>query len=189
MPSSSPQATATASRTAIITPNCSIRSRGSHSFSAPSIRAAAAGITSFCVVLGFEADRVRATVEKDSVPGTTLRFVYNPDWHLENGVSAMAARQHCGSRRFALLMGDHVFEPAVLERMLSVSSTATVSLLAVDSLSTDPVIAAEATRVRMSGGLITAIGKERRSLRRARYRPVRVFSGPVRRARVGAGSG
>jgi choline kinase len=122
--------------------------------------AAAAGITSFCIVVGFEADRVRAAVESDAVPGTTVSFVYNPDWHLENGVSALAARDYCGSRRFALLMGDHLFEPAVLGRMRSLQPGADVSVLAVDSTESDPVIAAEATRVRMTGGLITAIGKE-----------------------------
>lgn len=122
--------------------------------------AAAAGVTSFCIVLGFEAGRVRAAVESERITGTTVTFVYNPDWHLENGVSAMAARQYCGTRRFALLMGDHVFEPAVLERMLSFQLDGDLSLLAVDSLSSDPVVAAEATRVRMSGGLITAIGKD-----------------------------
>jgi len=122
--------------------------------------AAAAGITSLGIVVGFEADRVRAAVESARVPAMATRFIYNPDWHLENGVSALAARQYCGSRRFALLMGDHLFEPSVLERMLSLELDGDVSVLAVDSTQSDPVIAAEATRVRMTGGLITAIGKE-----------------------------
>ncbi|MEO5897105.1 MAG: NTP transferase domain-containing protein [Vicinamibacterales bacterium] len=122
--------------------------------------AAAAGIRSFCVVVGFEADRVKAAVEKNLVPGTTIRFVYNPDWHLENGVSALAARQHCGNRRFALLMGDHLFEPSVLARMLALHLDPNVSVLAVDSHAADPAVIAEATRVRMSAGRITAIGKD-----------------------------
>ncbi|MEO6213132.1 MAG: NTP transferase domain-containing protein [Vicinamibacterales bacterium] len=122
--------------------------------------AAAAGITSFLVVVGFEADRVQAAVEAHPIPGTTVRFVYNPDWHLENGVSALAARQHCGPRRFALLMGDHLFESAVLQRMLSLELDPGVSVLAIDSMPGDPAVAAEATRVRMRAGRITAIGKD-----------------------------
>ena len=122
--------------------------------------AAAAGVRSFCIVLGYEADRVRAAVERDLVPGTTVRFVYNPQWHLENGVSALSARQHCGDRRFALLMGDHLFQPAVLARMLALHLEPEVSVLAVDLLTADPVVAAEATRVRMTDGRITAIGKD-----------------------------
>lgn len=122
--------------------------------------AANAGISSFCVVVGFEADRVRAAIEAHPIPGTSVRFVHNPDWHLENGVSALAARAHCGSRRFALLMGDHLFEADVLARMLALPVGEDESVLAVDSLPADPSIAAEATRVRMTGGRITAIGKD-----------------------------
>ena len=122
--------------------------------------AADAGISSFCVVLGFEADRVRAAVTANPLRGIDVRFVYNPDWHLENGVSALAARPVCDGRRFALLMGDHLFEAPVLERMLALPVNGDESLLAVDSLPADPAIAAEATRVRMSGDRITAIGKD-----------------------------
>jgi choline kinase len=122
--------------------------------------AAAAGISSFCVVVGFEADRVRAAVTANPIRGIDVRFVFNPDWHLENGVSALAARRVCDGRRFGLLMGDHLFEAAVLQRMLALSVDPSESILAVDSLPGDPAIAAEATRVRMSAGRITAIGKD-----------------------------
>ena len=122
--------------------------------------AAAAGISSFCVVLGFEADRVQAAVTANPIPGTTVRFVVNSDWHLENGVSALAARPVCDGRRFALLMGDHLFEAPVLQQMLTLPVDGSESVLAVDSLPANPAIAAEATRVRMSAGRITAIGKD-----------------------------
>src|SRR5215207_10083344 len=112
--------------------------------------AAAAGITSFYVVVGFEADRVRTAVENEPIPGTTVRFIYNPDWRVENGVSALAAREYCGTGRFALLMGDHLFDPQVLERMLSLELDNESSALAVDSLPADPAVAAEANRVRMT---------------------------------------
>ena len=122
--------------------------------------AAAAGVSSFCVVVGFEADRVRGLVEAHQPPGVNVEFVYNPDWHLENGLSALAAREYCGDRRFALLMGDHLFEAAVLQRLLDLDVGASDSVLAVDSLPANPDIAAEATRVRMKAGRVTAIGKD-----------------------------
>jgi 1L-myo-inositol 1-phosphate cytidylyltransferase len=122
-------------------------------------RAATAGISSFCVVVGFEADRVRSLVESHQPRGTSVDFVYNPDWHVENGISALAAREYCDGRNFALLMGDHLFDTAVLRRVLGMAVPAGDSVLAVDSLPSDPSIAAEATRVRMKGGRITAIGK------------------------------
>lgn len=121
--------------------------------------AAAAGISSFCLVLGFEADRVREAVTANPIPGIQVRFVLNPDWHLENGVSALAARAHYADRRFALLMGDHLFEASVLRRMLELEVAAGDSILAVDSLPADPAVADEATRVRLNAGRITAIGK------------------------------
>ena len=120
--------------------------------------AAAAGISSFCVVLGFEAERVRAAITAEPIPGTHITFVHNPDWHLENGVSALAARDHCPAR-FALLMGDHLFDPLVLRRMLALDLAAEDSALAVDFQPADPALADEATRVRLDGDRITAIGK------------------------------
>lgn len=122
--------------------------------------AAAAGLSSFCLVVGFEADRVRAVVTASPIPNTEIRFVYNPDWHLENGVSALAARRYCDARRFALLMGDHLFDAAVLRRMLTLDTGGNESVLAVDSLPADPALADEATKVRMTAGRITAIGKD-----------------------------
>ena len=122
--------------------------------------AADAGISSFCVVIGFEAERVRQTVEANLPAGADVSFVTNPAWHLENGVSALAARDICGSQRFALLMGDHLFDARVLKRLLAVDVRTDESILAVDSGPADPAIAAEATRVRMKDGRITAIGKD-----------------------------
>ena len=122
--------------------------------------ATAAGISSFCLVLGFEADRVRTAVTANPIPGIDVRFVFNPDWHLENGVSALAARPLYADRRFALLMGDHLFEAPVLQRMLELDVADHDSILAVDSWPADPAVAEEATRVRLSAGRITAIGKD-----------------------------
>lgn len=122
--------------------------------------AAGAGFSSFTIVLGYEAERVRRAVEQHPLPGVTVRFVHNPDWHLENGVSALKARQLCGNRRFALLMGDHLFEAPVLARLASLPVAPGDSLLAIDSGVTDPALAAEGTKVRLDGDRIVAIGKD-----------------------------
>lgn len=121
--------------------------------------AAAAGISSFCLVLGFEADRVRDAIMANPIPGTNIRFVFNPDWHLENGVSALAAREFVDNRRFTLLMGDHLFDASVLQGLLALNPDGDDSVLAVDSSPADPAVAAEATRVRLEADRITAIGK------------------------------
>jgi 1L-myo-inositol 1-phosphate cytidylyltransferase len=122
--------------------------------------AADAGITSFHVVVGYQADRLREVIDRGLPLGTTVHFIYNPDWHLENGVSVLAARPRLHDRRFALLMGDHVFEAAVLSRLLEMRVRADQSVLAIDSRPVRPDVAAEATKVRLSGNRITAIGKD-----------------------------
>jgi choline kinase len=120
----------------------------------------AAGISSFEIIIGYEADAVRAAIERGAPSGVSLNFTVNPDWHLENGLSALAARERLSDRRFALLMGDHLFESDVLARLLATPAEVDESLLAVDTRTAPPDIAAEATKVRMDDARITAIGKD-----------------------------
>ena len=118
-----------------------------------------AGIRSATLVLGYQADRVRALAESGAPDGLALTFVVNPEWPLENGVSALAARASMGRDRFALLMGDHVFEPPVLQRMLRLDVGPDESLLAIDARPVSREQADEATKVRREGSRIVAIGK------------------------------
>ena len=119
-----------------------------------------AGIQDVTVVVGYQADRVRQVAERGAPAGLALTFAVNPEWRLENGVSALAARASIGQDRFALLMGDHVFEPPVLQRMLRAPLAAGESLLAVDARPATPEQADEATKVRRQGSRIVAIGKD-----------------------------
>jgi choline kinase len=118
-----------------------------------------AGITRVEVVLGYQADSLRQVIEAALPPGLSIHFSFNPDWHLENGVSVLAARERF-TDRFALLMGDHLFEAPILARVLAKDVGSGESMLAVDSSPAPPEVAAEATKVRMTGTHITAIGKD-----------------------------
>jgi choline kinase len=118
-----------------------------------------AGITAIEVVVGYQAETLRSVIERGAVPDLTVHFTYNPEWHLENGVSVLAARERLADRRFALLMGDHLFEPRVLRMLLHAGGAENDSLLAVDSRPVSPQVAAEATKVRMTGDRIVDIGK------------------------------
>lgn len=118
-----------------------------------------AGITSFEVVLGYQADAVRGAIEHGAPRNVLIHFSINPQWHLENGVSVLAARDRMKGR-FALLMGDHLFEAGILSHLLRMPVGDDESLLAVDLRATSSAIAAEATKVRMTGSRITAIGKD-----------------------------
>jgi choline kinase len=121
-----------------------------------------AGVEHVTIVLGYQADRVRALAGRAASSRLSLSFVVNPRWRLENGVSALAAREAIGCERFALLMGDHVFEPDVLSRMLRTPADDGESLLAVDAREVTPEVADEATKVRRVGSRIVAIGKDLR---------------------------
>lgn len=121
--------------------------------------AAAAGVTAFDIVLGYQAQRLREAIERGAPPGVSLHFTFNPDWHLENGVSARAVRERFLDRRFALLMGDHLFEASVLSGLLRADVAPDESILAIDSRPATPEVAAEATKVRVEGDRIVAIGK------------------------------
>ena len=119
-----------------------------------------AGITWLEIVLGYQADALRALIERHAPAGVRVHFSFNPDWHLENGVSVLAARERLADTRFALLMGDHVFDPAVLRRLLRTPLERDESVLAIDSRPAPAAVAAEATKVRMRGSKIAGIGKD-----------------------------
>ena len=125
--------------------------------------ASEAGISSFEIVVGYQADRMRDTIRRGAPRGAAVNFTYNPEWQLENGVSVLAARHRLRDRRFALLMGDHLFEASVLSGLLRMPVAPDESILAIDARPAPPEVAAEATKVRMTGDHITAIGKELRT--------------------------
>jgi 1L-myo-inositol 1-phosphate cytidylyltransferase len=119
-----------------------------------------AGITCAEVVLGYEADSLRRVIEGHAPDGLAVHFSYNPEWQLENGVSVLAARDRLRASRFALLMGDHLFNAPTLTRLLCEPIEAGESALAIDSRPAPPEVAEEATKVRLNGSRIVAIGKE-----------------------------
>ena len=121
--------------------------------------AAAAGITKFEVVLGFQAESLRGAISAHC-PDLDVRFTYNPEWRLENGVSVLAARHRLEDGPFGLLMGDHLFEPSALTKLLHCSVGRDESVLAVDRRPAPDDVVQEATKVTLEGSKIRAIGKD-----------------------------
>jgi 1L-myo-inositol 1-phosphate cytidylyltransferase len=117
-----------------------------------------AGITQAHLVLGYDADAVRALALSEAPSGLVLRFHVNKDWHLENGRSVLTARAHM-NEPFALMMGDHVFEADALRVLLRSPLKPDEAVVGIDRFTTDPEIVSEATKVRMHNGRITDIGK------------------------------
>jgi choline kinase len=122
--------------------------------------AAAAGVTRADVVLGYCKDEVRSLVERLAPAEIALGFHVNDRWHEENGLSVLAARARYGHRRFAVLMGDHLFDSSALARLLAEPAADGESLLGVDMRPAPREVSEEATRVRLDRARrIVDIGK------------------------------
>jgi choline kinase len=121
-----------------------------------------AGVRRAHIVLGHQADRVHAACVALAPDELALSFSINPRWRLEKGVSVLAARGVLARRRFAVLPGDHLFEPAVLAHMRALPLASGESALAVDTRLDDPGLVAAATRVRTADGQVVAVGRDLR---------------------------
>ena len=89
-------------------------------------------------------------------------MVRNERYREGNGLSALAARDRVGDQPFALVMGDHVFSPSLLQLLKQASVEPGEVLVAVDpglglAAGVDPC---DAMKVRIVDGCIRAIGKQ-----------------------------
>ena len=122
--------------------------------------AARAGIRHVDIVLGYQAEQVRRVVVREKPASLAVRFHINDRWHEENGLSVLVPRRQFADTRFALLMGDHLFESETLERLLAASAAHDESLLAVDRRPASRQVTEEATRVRLDAeDRVVEIGK------------------------------
>lgn len=120
----------------------------------------AAGVDECYVVVGYAQERIVHLIDElEARHGISITVVRNPNWETGNGSSALAAVSHL-TDPFLLLMCDHVFDPAILRLLMTAADGSDSCLLAVDR-HTDRIFDLEdATKVRLDGQLITAIGKE-----------------------------
>jgi choline kinase len=122
---------------------------------------AAAGIRSFCVVTGYLGERIETFVPASPLlAGLDVRFVRNEAWERANGISVGCAAGSV-AERFVLLMSDHLFDGAILTRLLAQPIGDDEVILAVDSRIVDHPTAdlVDVTKVRVEGGAIRDIGK------------------------------
>jgi choline kinase/phosphatidylglycerophosphate synthase len=126
------------------------------------IVAACALADELVIVTGYQAESLEAQVRKLLGGKLTLSFIHNPQWERANGVSVLAAAEALsGEREFLLTMSDHVFEPALVEKLTSGHPLPGECLLAVDRNLKDVYDLDDATKVKLSGeGRIVQIGKD-----------------------------
>ena len=122
---------------------------------------AGAGISKFLLVLGSHGAAVRDHYHSVSDRlGLDTSFISVEDWHLGNGVSALAAARALHGESFVLSMADHLFSPAFVIELLRNKPAPGEVNLAVDNDIAPEVDLDDLTKVRIEDGKITAIGKE-----------------------------
>jgi choline kinase len=118
-----------------------------------------AGIERFTIVVGYRAALIRAWFEERFRGTIPVRFVENPDYHKQNGVSALAAKDVIEGD-FLLLMADHLFETRTARLLIRQPFVSGEVILAVDSRIDEVFDPDDATKVRRIGTYIVDIGKE-----------------------------
>jgi 1L-myo-inositol 1-phosphate cytidylyltransferase len=119
---------------------------------------AASGIEQAAVVLGYQADQIRAALEQETGLGLSLSYVLNEEYAKSNGVSVLAARQFVG-QGCVLSMADHLYSPRVVSAVLSPEFASGSSVLGVDYEIERCFDLDDATKVQVEGGRIVEIAK------------------------------
>jgi 1L-myo-inositol 1-phosphate cytidylyltransferase len=118
-----------------------------------------ARIEEFVIVLGYRGDLIRDWFEKRWRGRARFTWVYNPDYHKSNGVSAVKARNALRGN-FLLLMADHLFEPETAQMMVRQHLAPGEVILGVDPKIDRIFDIDDATKVRRIGDRIVDIGKD-----------------------------
>ncbi|MGI8955804.1 MAG: NTP transferase domain-containing protein [Chthoniobacterales bacterium] len=115
------------------------------------------GVENLHAVVGANANLLVANLRPLLPAGMRLNPVSNPEWEKQNGISLLCAAGKV-SAPFLLTMGDHLFDAAVLERIVEQSDGAELNL-AVDRKIDAIFDLDDAMKVRTKDDRVTAIGK------------------------------
>ena len=119
-----------------------------------------AGVRTVHTVTGATSERLIAALAPLLPRDLRLNTIVNPEWQKQNGVSVLCADGKVAAP-FFLVMGDHLFEPRILETLLAAGDRDQVNL-AVDRKITSIFDLDDATKVATDGDRIVAIGKDLR---------------------------
>jgi histidinol-phosphate aminotransferase len=119
----------------------------------------AEGIREAVIVVGHRGDEIRRRLLREPSLALALTFVGNADYDKSNGVSLLAAAPFV-DRDCLLTMADHLYSPELVRRLVAFDLPAGCCALAVDHDIERCFDLDDATKVKLDGGRITAIGKE-----------------------------
>lgn len=118
-----------------------------------------AKIFDFTIVVGYKADLIRMELGSGEKYGVNIEYIFNPDWEKGNGISVYAAKDNFKDN-FVLLMGDHIFDTAILQKLLHSGVNNQDSVLCIDSnLNGKHINLEDASKVCTENAKIRRIGK------------------------------
>ncbi|MBA3386222.1 MAG: NTP transferase domain-containing protein [Chthoniobacterales bacterium] len=117
-----------------------------------------AGVRNIHAVMGANSERLAREVQALLPAGITFSTIVNPDWEKQNGVSVLCAAGKVQAP-FFLVMGDHLYEFAILEALLTRGDRARVNL-AIDRKIDSIFDLDDAMKVQTRGAQIVAIAKD-----------------------------
>lgn len=93
----------------------------------------ATGIKDIIVITGYKRQLLQDYLDVYNSSTVSVDFVYNPRWKEANGISVLCAKEkiHPGDE-FLLLMSDHIFQQAILKKIVSVDLHSDQAVLAID---------------------------------------------------------
>ena len=111
-------------------------------------------------VVGYESGRMIEQVKQLIPAGLSVSFIENRDWQKQNGISLLAAADRV-SKPFLLTMSDHLFDGAVVGRLIDSFDPGFLNI-AVDRKLDSIFDLEDAMKVQTVGNRITDIGKNLR---------------------------
>jgi choline kinase len=117
-----------------------------------------AGITTVHAIVGFEHESLMAKLQPLVPPGLDVRFIENPDWQKQNGLSVLAAAGHVASP-FLLTMSDHLFDQGIVDLLLRCSQRDRLNV-AIDRKLNSVFDLNDAMKVQTRDDRIVAVGKD-----------------------------
>ena len=118
------------------------------------------GIKEFCIVTGYNGEKIRGQLSNGKKYGVKIQYVQNDQWTKGNAISVLKARDHFKKESFVLLMADHNYDHRILNRLLKTKIEKDECILCVDKNPGDHLNIDDATKVRTVDNRIEAIGKD-----------------------------
>ena len=116
------------------------------------------GIKEFCIVTGYNGERIREQLSDGKKHGVKIQYIQNDQWTKGNAFSVLKARNNF-KESFVLLMADHNYDHRILDRLLKIKIRKDECILCVDNNPKDHLNIDDATKVLTIDHRIESIGK------------------------------